>query len=298
MAPVFLREWLGPRNFPREPEPDLVMADEEQTLAYDHAGRIDGVMAAAYLFHTGHISQVVAGKARVLDLACGPATQLVHVAQLNPRTQFIGVDLSEEMLKRAGTNIDAGNCRNVEVRQDDMTRLTSIGDGSVDGVICTMALHHLPTRDHLRACFNQIARVLAPGGALYLVDFGRLKSLYSVLYFAYQNARYQPHLFSLDYERSLRAAFLPEDFQSALDQALPGRATLVTTFKVPFLMVVKSESHHLDDTVAARLQQMRRQLPARYRRDLDDLRMFFRLGGLGADPFSRRRAAAVGARPI
>jgi hypothetical protein len=63
-------------------------------------------------------------------------------------------------------------------------------------------------------------------------------------------------------------------------------------------MVVKSESHDLDDTVAARLQQMRRQLPARYRRDLDDLRMFFRLGGLGADPFSRRRAAAVGARPI
>jgi arsenite methyltransferase len=31
---------------------------------------------------------------------------------------------------------------------------------------------------------------------------------------------------------------------------------------------------------------MRRELPRRYRRDLDDIRLFFRLGGLRNDPFS------------
>jgi ubiquinone/menaquinone biosynthesis C-methylase UbiE len=262
------------------------MDDADQTRAYDHAGRIDGVMAAAYLFHTARISQIIRGRDRVLDLACGPATQLLQVAQFNPRTHFIGVDLSKEMLERARANIQRTGSDNVEIRHDDMTRLETVPDAAVDGVICTMALHHLPTVDHLRACFAQIARVLAPGGGIYLVDFGRLKSLRSVLYFAYQNAKHQPHLFSLDYERSLRAAFLPEDFQRLVDEYLPGRATVVTTFKVPFLMLTKSEDRPLEPTAKERFKDLRRALPATYRRDLDDIRLFFRLGGLRNDPFS------------
>lgn len=287
MAPVFVREWLGARDFPREPEPALVMDDEEQTRAYDQAGRIDGIMAAAYLFHTAHISRVIAGKTRVLDLACGPATQLLQVARLNRGIHFVGVDLSAEMLERARSNLAASDCSNVEIRQDDMTRLSTIGDRSVDAVVSTMALHHLPSFEHLRRCFDQISRVLAPGGALYLVDFGRLKSLRSVLYFAYQNARHQPHLFSLDYERSLRAAFLPEDFQRAMDEFLPNRARLVTTFKVPFLMLITSDGRDVDREIAVRLRELRTGLRPGYRRDLDDLRVFFRLGGLAGDPFGR-----------
>jgi SAM-dependent methyltransferase len=189
------------------------------------------------------------------------------------------------MLTRAAANIRAAKCANVELRVDDITSLATVNDASIDGVISTMALHHLPTFDHLRACFLQIARVLVPGGALYLVDFGRLKSLRSVLYFAYQNARHQPHLFSLDYERSLRAAFLREDFARALGDCLPGRASLLTTFKVPFLVLIRTDAQPLEPATKRRLLQMRRALRPRYRRDLDDLRMFFRLGGLLPDPF-------------
>jgi ubiquinone/menaquinone biosynthesis C-methylase UbiE len=286
MVPVFLREWLGNRVFPREPEPALVMDDVEQTRAYNDAVSIDGVMAAAYLFHTAHASQVLSGRHRVLDLGCGPAIQLLQIAQLNAEAHFIGVDLSQEMLAQARANVAASVCTNVELRVDDVTRLASVEDRSVDAVISTMALHHLPTLEHLHACFTQIARVLRPGGALYLVDFGRLKSLKSVLYFAYQNSRHQPHLFSLDYERSLRAAFLPEDFSNALNEHLAGRASMFTTFKVPFLLLVRSGAQPLEREVSERLQQKRRGLQPRYRRDLDDLRMFFRLGGLQPDPFA------------
>jgi ubiquinone/menaquinone biosynthesis C-methylase UbiE len=288
MAPVFVREWLGRRTFPREPEPALVMSDPEQTAAYDHAGRIDGVMAAAYLFHTAHITQVIQGSAQVLDIGCGPATQLLQVAEANPGSQFIGVDLSDEMLSRARRHIADQGVRNVEVWRDDATALDTVDDKSVDAVISTMALHHLPTIDALNRCFAQIARVLRPGGALYLCDFGRLKSLRSVLYFAYQNAMHQPHLFSLDYERSLRAAYLADDFEAALQAHLAGRARLFSTFKVPFLVLIKSPDRAIDEAVAARLRKMRQELPGRYRRDLDDIRRFFALGGLRQDVFSRR----------
>ena len=63
ILPVILRELLVERTLPREPEPDLVMADMDQVAAYAHAGRIDGVMSAAYLFHSARISQVIQGRA-------------------------------------------------------------------------------------------------------------------------------------------------------------------------------------------------------------------------------------------
>ena len=286
MAPVFLREWLGPRDFPREPEPSLVMDDPEQAAAYEHAGRIDGVMAAAYLFHSARVSQVIAGSREVLDLGCGPATQLGQIARLNPDTRFTGVDLSEPMLERGRGQLAHERLANVELRRDDITRLSTVPDGAVDGVISTMALHHLPTLEDLHACFRQIARVLRPGGAVYLADFGRLKSLKSVLYFAYQNARHQPHLFSLDYERSLRAAFELADFERAARGTLPAHVRICATFRVPFLVIIKSEDRSLTKQALDKVRELRRGLPRRYRRDLDDMRVFFRLGGLKADPFS------------
>jgi len=184
--------------------------------AYDKAGSIDGLMGSAYLFHSTRISQVIQGSNEVIDLGCGPAVQLCQIAQLNPEVMFHGVDLSSTMLDKARANVARLGLTNVRFSQGDITALDFIADASVDGVVSTMALHHLPTLDHLRRCFRGVNRILRPGGALYLVDFTRLKRLTTVIFFAYQNARHQPHLFTLDYERSLRAAFEQADFKAAV----------------------------------------------------------------------------------
>ena len=68
LLPTFLRELLEKRRFPREPEPDLVMDDKDQVDAYRTAGRIDGVMAAHYLYQTARVSQAIQGRGIVLDL--------------------------------------------------------------------------------------------------------------------------------------------------------------------------------------------------------------------------------------
>jgi ubiquinone/menaquinone biosynthesis C-methylase UbiE len=279
------REIFGERKFPREPEPDLVMDDPEQVAAYSYAGRIDGAMSAAYLYHSAQISQVIQGCAKVLDLGCGPATQLGQVAELNPEVSFLGVDLSETMLDSGRKHVDALGVRNVRFQHEDITLLDGIPDASVDAVMSTVVLHHLPTRQHLDDCFRQIARVLKPGGAIYLTDFGRLKSLKSVLFFAYMNAKQQPHLFSLDYERSLRAAFLLEDFQEASASFLPSAAKVLSTFQVPFLIVIKTQSKSLPASLSFRLMELRQALPRKYRNDLDELRFFCKLGGIDSDPF-------------
>jgi arsenite methyltransferase len=286
LIPTFFRELLVSRTLPREREPDLVMDDPEQVAAYVEAGRIDGVMAAAYLFHTGRVSQVIQGCESVLDLGCGPATQLAQIAEFHPGINFTGMDLSPTMLADAEKHVQTLGLENVSFRQGDITTLDGIADQSMDAVISTMALHHLPTLQHLEACFASIRRVLKPGGALYLTDFGRLKSLKSVIFFAYMNAQHQPHLFSLDYERSLRAAFLQEEFAALAARCLPENTRVVATFKVPFLVIMKTADKPLPAELRARIKAMRRALNPRYRRDLDDLRSFFRLGGLGSDPFA------------
>lgn len=284
LLPVMLREILGERQFPREPEPQL-MEDPDQVSAYADAGRAEGLMAAAYLFHAAQISQVIQGCRQVVDLGCGPATQLAQVARLNPEVSFLGIDLSRTMLDSAAAHVRELELENVRLMESDITALAKVEDRSADAVISTLTLHHLPSHGHLQACFREIARILRPEGALYLTDFGRLKSLKSVLFFAYMNAKHQPHVFSLDYERSLRAAFLPEDFRAAAREHLPPAARIYSTFQVPLLVIVKTESKPLSAAQRTELGARRRELPARYRKDLDELRFFFRLGGLDSDPF-------------
>jgi arsenite methyltransferase len=283
--PTIVREALSRRSLPREPEPDLVMESDEQVAAYSHAGRIDGVMSASYLFHSAGISEAIQGASTVVDLACGPATQLAQVASLNPGVSFHGVDLSPTMLDSARKHIAAEGLANVRFTQGDITRLDFLETASVDAVTSTMALHHLPTLGHLERCFAEIARVLKPGGALYLVDFGRLKSLYSVLFFAYMNADAQPHIFSLDYERSLRAAFEYDELKTTAKARLPEHARIYSTFITPMLTLIRTPSKPLSPALRDRVVQMRAALPRRYRADLDDMRMFFRLKGLPSDPF-------------
>lgn len=290
MLPTIIREHFCDRSLPREPEPALVMDNPEQVQAYTEAGRIDGIMAAAYLFHTARVSQTIKDCKTVVDLGCGPATQLIQIAQFNPEIQFYGLELSNEMLKEAREHCKALAVDNIEFVHGDMTKLDHFKNSSVDGVISTMALHHLPSINDLRATFREIKRILIENGALYLVDFGRLKSLLSVIHFAYMNEKHQPHIFSLDYERSLRAAFLQEEFKElTLEIFNTAEYQVFTTYFMSVLVLIKSQDR---GTLSAfqneKLATLKNSLPEKYKSDLNDIRLLFSLGGLKNDPFQNR----------
>lgn len=277
---VALREMTTRERCPRVTEPDLVMDDPEKVSAYVRAGREDGVMAPVYLYHCAQICEVIRPGDTVIDLACGPATQLGLVARLNPDVKFIGIDLSEPMLERARSYIQELGLKNVELRLGNITTLASIEDKSIDAVMSTMALHHLPDLACLKSTFSEIGRVLKENGGVYLADFGHLRSEKSIDYFAHQYADRQPELFTLDYLYSLRAAFSIDDFRKAL-QALSGRATLYSTFGFPFMVVVKSPVRRRDDPALRKaLQEIRRDLPGYHETDIKDLKTLMQRGGL------------------
>ncbi len=286
LLPTFLRELTSPQTLPREPEPDAIMVDEEQVAAFSETGRNESTLAASYLFHSARASQAIQGCKQVVDLGCGPANQLIQIAGLNPEIEFIGVDMSQEMLRHAHEHVANAGVSNVSFQTGDITNLAQFGDHSVDGVMSTVSLHHLPTSNHLEGCFREIKRILKPGGAIYLADFGRLKSLKSVIFFAYMNQDRDPHQLLLDYERSLRAAFLLSDFEQLATQFLPESVSIYSTFKVPLLILLKTPDKALPASKIKILNAMRKKLNPRFRHDLDDMRIFFKLGGLKNDVFS------------
>ena len=157
---VLLRELITQERVSRVPEPDLIMADPEKVAAFTRAGREDGVMAPVYLYHCAQVCEIVRPGDQVVDLGCGPATQLAMIARLNPASEFLGVDFSDEMLDRARRHIAAEGLKNVRFHKADMTQLGFLADSSIDAVYSTVALHHLPSRDHLERTFAEVGRVL------------------------------------------------------------------------------------------------------------------------------------------
>lgn len=275
------RELVTQSQVPRVPEPDLVMDDPEKVAAFNYAGRADGVMSSVYLYHSAQVCEVVRPGDFVVDLGCGPANQLAIIAKLNPETEFLGVDFSDEMLSRAKQHIADAGLTNVRFQKADMTQLGFLKDASVDAIYSTVALHHLPDVKALQHTFAEIARVLRPNGGLYIVDFGRLKSKKSIEYFAYQYADQEPELFTLDYLHSLNAAFTADEFRESARTYLNCRARTYTTFLAPFMVAVKSPARTVvSGAVRAQLDEMRQSLKKEHQVDLKDLVSWFGMGGL------------------
>ncbi len=92
----------------------------------------------------------------VLDLACGTGDFAVDLAEEGHRP--IGVDLSFGMLASARTT--------APLVQGDLLKLP-IADGSVDAAVCGFALRNLVD---LPPFFDELARVVRPGGRIALLD--------------------------------------------------------------------------------------------------------------------------------
>lgn len=286
LAAALIQEILSCRSFERVPEP-MVMDKIKQVCAYADSGSVeDGVMASSNLFHAAHVTQVIGGCKRVVDLGCGPATQLVRIALLNPDTEFIGVELSHNMIVRAHEYIKLSKVENVRIIQEDITTLKSFPDSSIDGIISTMTLHHLPDIKYLDLCFQQVRRVLKQNGAVYLADFGRLKSPDTMYFFSHMHENSLPVEVVQDYEYSLRAAFSVEEFQYIAKKELPQWIRVYATFLVPFMVIIKSPDRVVDlQLLRSHLRYSLNTLSPIFRRDLNNLRIFFRLSGLSDNLF-------------
>lgn len=95
---------------------------------------------------------------RVLDAGCGQGTPVSN--RLPDGVEGVGVDLSASMLELARERTDARLVRG------DLTRLP-VASNAVDAVTALHSVIHVPVSEH-PSVFREFARVLRPGGRLYL----------------------------------------------------------------------------------------------------------------------------------
>jgi ubiquinone/menaquinone biosynthesis C-methylase UbiE len=102
---------------------------------------------------------------RILDLACGTGTLARAIVEREPQAEVVGVDGDPEMLARARAKAPG-------VRFDGaLAQDLPYAAGAFDAVVTSLFLHHL-SRDLKLAALREVARVLKPGGAFHVADWG------------------------------------------------------------------------------------------------------------------------------
>lgn len=101
----------------------------------------------------------------LVDLGTGTGRILERFRERYRRA--LGIDLSQDMLAVARSNLARAKITRAQVRQGDLYNL-SLADGAADAVVMHQVLHYMSDP---AAAVAEAARVLSPGGRLIIVDF-------------------------------------------------------------------------------------------------------------------------------
>ena len=102
--------------------------------------------------------------AAVLDVGTGTGVLLMEMGSRRPDLRLTGVDLSADMVAVAAKNLHD----RASIRVADAADLP-FDDAVFDLVVSTFSLHHWSDPD---AAGDELRRVLAPAGSIYVYDFG------------------------------------------------------------------------------------------------------------------------------
>jgi len=159
----------------------------------------------------------------VLEIGPGPGWAGIMLLEARPDLRLLAIDASEDMLRAAAANAKArGVGERARYALGCAEALDGAEAGSADLVVSRDSLHHWSDP---RAAFASIARVLKPGGALYLSDERRNISAAAwafVSIFGYLSMG----RFSRYWKSSIRAGYTAGEAR-AFAAALVGRESLV-----------------------------------------------------------------------
>lgn len=107
------------------------------------------------LTYLDHLQAALAGRARVVELGCGPGRPVAQ--RLVPGHDYTGVDVSEGQLALAREAVPGARFVRADMRD------VAFVPGSLDAVAAFYSVIHLPREDHA-GLFGRVASWLRPGG--------------------------------------------------------------------------------------------------------------------------------------
>jgi ubiquinone/menaquinone biosynthesis C-methylase UbiE len=103
---------------------------------------------------------------RILDVGCGDGKTTLDLARRFPRTSFLGIDFSQEMIASAKNYASSTHSHQVCFEVGDARALRDIvGDNKFDVVLTNRCLINIVDRQEQWAVVKEFAAALAPDGA-------------------------------------------------------------------------------------------------------------------------------------
>jgi len=107
---------------------------------------------------------------RILDLGCGTGTLTILIKQRQPASEVTGLDGDPHVLEIARAKAKKAE---VDIIWDmGMAFNMPYNPESFDRVLSCLIIHHL-TADNKRLAFQEVLRILKPGGEFHIIDFGK-----------------------------------------------------------------------------------------------------------------------------
>lgn len=103
----------------------------------------------------------------LLDVGCGTGPMIELLAARHPDKHYTGLDITPKMIETA----NAKKLPNAVFQVGDSENMP-FDDASFDAVICANSFHHYPEPQKF---FNEVRRVLRPGGRFILRDYTSFK---------------------------------------------------------------------------------------------------------------------------
>jgi SAM-dependent methyltransferase len=198
----------------RIPEPEELMADVDQALAYAEADFQEANRLFVELLER-EAGQTLAG--HCLDLGCGPADIPIDLLQRHPGLQVDAVDGSPAMLAQAERKLRAASVLGDRIELlCDCLPSAALPPAAYDAVISNSLLHHLADPMSLWRTARQCAR---PGAVVVVMDLVRPASVEAVDELVEQYAAGAPPVLREDFRNSLFAAYRLDEVEQQLAAA-------------------------------------------------------------------------------
>ena len=199
----------------RIPEPEELMADPAQALAYAEADFSESNRLFIELFRRLHAAPFAG---RALDLGCGPGDIPIRLARAFPAGRADAVDGAEAMLDlaRTATVRDADLAARIRWICARIPSAEAMPAAPYDAVLSNSLLHHLADPLELWRVVRAAGR---PGAAVLVMDLARPADAEGVDRVLAAHAAGAPELLWSDFRNSLFAAYTIEEVRDQLAAA-------------------------------------------------------------------------------
>src|SRR5512135_342381 len=164
---------------------------------------------------------------KILDVGTGPARIPIALCRADPSARVLGVDLARAMVDRALLHVaTAGLARRIRCARADAKMLPS-PSGAFEAVVSNSIVHHIPDP---RPVLAEMARVVAPGGTLFVRDLARPNCVEAVAALVTTYAGKESPTARALFEASLHAALTVAEVQGIIrDLGLPTAGVAMTS---------------------------------------------------------------------